>query len=449
MSSLRKVRARFAFGALPVAILFGAAWRAAAGTAAGSGYEQPGPLSVSRYLRTDQIAGSGWKVQPRATNDGIFNVYTVDSRFGSLQARGSARLAVRVKEIEALEELDRVSKSDVFVQALKASAMAPVTMVASFADQPVETVKGLGGGVKRLFNKTKFQAQEASHEVKEATTSGGGGGGGGAISKEKTEQAATDYAKKYLGLSGAERNWYAKLGVDPYTDNEALKKNVKSIARIEAAAKFGMRFVGLPTIPGAREVGQVMELVWKTDPWELRERNRKILLAAGVPEDTARAFENNSAMSPTLQTGFIQSLQALEGVTGRDRLIARALAADEVGDARLLVTSVALLARAHRQDPLAEIVGDAGLPVARAGDGRLLGVAAVEAVFWTEEVAAAAKQFAAGYAEETGAPRELRFVGDASPRVKAEMALLGWQVTDRWQSAAPEDRPSAAPKTTR
>jgi len=70
-------------------------------------------------------------------------------------------------------------------------------------------------------------------------------------------------------------------------------------------------------------------------------------------------------------------------------------------------------------------------------------------VFWTEEVAAAAKQFATSYAEETGAPRELRFVGEASPRVSAEMALLGWQVTDRWQSAAPEDRPSAAPKTTR
>jgi hypothetical protein len=32
-----------------------------------------------------------------------------------------------------------------------------------------------------------------------------------------------------------------------------------------------------------------LDLVWKTDPWELRARNRKLLLGSGVSEETARA----------------------------------------------------------------------------------------------------------------------------------------------------------------
>ena len=61
-----------------------------------------------------------------------------------------------------------------------------------------------------------------------------------------------------------------------------------------------------------------MDLVWKTDPWELRLANRKKLLAAGLSEETARQFEDNAALSLSLQTAILSSLDE-RGSEGRDR----------------------------------------------------------------------------------------------------------------------------------
>jgi len=35
---------------------------------------------------------------------------------------------------------------------------------------------------------------------------------------------ATRYADRYLGVSAAERRYYQELGVDPYTNNQVLKR---------------------------------------------------------------------------------------------------------------------------------------------------------------------------------------------------------------------------------
>mgnify|MGYP001571549392 CR=1 FL=1 len=411
-------------------------------------FEDPGTFPASRDLAPAELAGAEWKVAPQATSDGLFNVYTLESRFGPLQARGRATLGIRVKEVEALAELERVSKTKVFTDAVVASAVAPVKVVASFADNPTETVKGIGSGVGRLWSKTKYQAQEMSHDAKEAASKEKGEDGEAGAAEEsnteKAKEASTAYAKKYLGLSGAERRWYGELGVDPYTDNVALRKAVKEVSRVEAAAKFGMRFAGLPSIPGAREIGKVMDLVWNTDPWELRQRNRKILLDAGLTEESARAFEDNQAMSPTFQTALVQSLADLDGVAGRLHVVERAIDVEDARAARLLVSSTALLVRYHRQvAPLVEILPGARLPVARAKDGPLIAVVTVDTLFWTAEVAAGVRDFVSIYAGDSAPARELWVVGEASDRFKSEAKTLGWQVLDRWQLSAPEDRQAA------
>jgi len=412
---------------------------------AADAFESPGDLAPSRFLAPAELAGAEWKVAPIATSDGMFNQYTLESRFGPLEARGRNHLALRVQEVEAMAELERVSKTEVFADAVVKSAVAPVKVVASFADNPKETVQGISGGVKRLWSKTKFQAKEVTVDAREAvadqTKGNDEGGATAAENTEKAKQAATAYAKKYLGLSGAERRWYAQLGVDPYTDNEALRKAIKEVSRVEAVATFGMRFAGLPSIPGAREVGKVMDLVWKTDPWELRQRNRQILLDAGIPEAKARAFEDNAAMSPTAQSLIIQSLVDLAGVTGRDGVIDRAIDVEDRDAARLLATSTTLLVRYHRQvGPLVDILEGSRLPVARSKDGGLIVAVSADRLYWTPEIADAVRTFSTIHAGEKATRRELRVAGEASDRFKAEAKKLGWQVLDRWQLSAPEDR---------
>jgi hypothetical protein len=314
-------------------------------------------------------------------------------------------------------------------------------------------VQGISSGVKRFWSKTKFQAREVTHDAKKTVSSNSKGEGEGENEEEspsKTEiakKATQDYAKQYLGLSKAERRWYAELGIDPYTDNDALKKAVKEVSRVEAVATFGMRYSGMPSIPGAREIGKVMDLVWKTDPWELRQRNRKILLAAGFNEVEARDFEDNAAMSPTLQTAILQSFSDLEVVPGRKQIVKLATEVEDSAAARVLVTSTALLVRYHRDvAPFAEILSGPRLPVARARSGRLVAVVVADTLYWTPEISDALRAFADAFKADAAPQRELRVAGTATDRFKAEAKALGWQVLDGWQQSSPEDnQPTSKP----
>lgn len=136
------------------------AW--APGAARGAdAFEPEGKVPAARYLPADSLAGPEWKVAPEADNDGAFNTYLVQSRFGEFVARGGPRVKVRAKEVAALVELEQVSKTQVFTDAVKDSALGSVETVMQFAQQPVETVKAVPKAVGRWYKKTKFMVQES------------------------------------------------------------------------------------------------------------------------------------------------------------------------------------------------------------------------------------------------------------------------------------------------
>jgi hypothetical protein len=406
--------------------------------AEGPPFDSTDRLRSADFLAPEQMRGPHWQVDDVAASDGFANTYTVRSRFGSWTARGALLVEVRIREIAALEELDRISKSSVFLDAVKQSAVGQVETIASFAAQPVETVKAIPGGVKRWFQKTGYQASEVYHDVKtkaaEESSGESAGDDDSGLDTEKAKELARREALDYLKISSAERRWYAELGVDPYTDNEVLRRAIRSYARIEGLTSFGMKFVGLPSIPGVGAIRKTMTLVWETDPWELRRRNRKILLAAGISEETAREFEDQPYLSLTTQTSLADSLEAFALVAGREQLIARALGVESRDDGRLLAQSVGLLLRLHGEhEPLAAILPGARLPVARTRAGDLVATAPADAFFWTAEMAEAASGLAALYATEPVAARRLWMPGVASARFKQEVARRGWEVRDQWR----------------
>jgi hypothetical protein len=397
-------------------------------------FEAAGAVPASRYLPAAELSGPEWKVEPQAVNDGLTNTYTLTSRFGSWPAHGRLQVSVRIREIQALAQLEQVSKTDVFKEAVKKSATAPLELAANVATKPVETIKGVPEGVGRWVKKTRFQVQETYHDAKEVTSNEKEGEGEDGETTAKVKQQASSYALDQLKISGAERRWYKELGVDPYTDNELLRKAVKSVARVEGLTSFGMKFSGMPSIPGAREMRKTLDLVWNTDPWELRLRNRNLLLGAGLSEETVRAFEDNPSLSLSAQTALLDILGGLKGVKGREHLLARAIAVESRDEAQELVASASLLLRLHQGEaPLREILPGPQLPVARTARGGIAAVLMADAVFWTDEVAAAAQNLAGIYAGETAASRRLYVAGEVSSRAKSGAGQLGWEIVDRWQ----------------
>ncbi|MEM8960413.1 MAG: hypothetical protein AAGD38_02960 [Acidobacteriota bacterium] len=405
-------------------------------------YEATGSVAASDYLPSAMMQGTDWTVAADAINDGFDNTYRVESRFGTFEARGRAEVEIRIREIAALAQLEEVSRSEVFLDAVERSITAPLELVADFLDKPAETVKGIPRGIGRWYKRTRFKVREFRDDAQDylaerrdedvegdATESDEP-----AITQEEVEELAKKEGRKYLRISSAERRWYAQLQVDPSTDNEVLRQAVTRVARVDGLTSFGMTFVSLPEIPGSSEIGTAMDLVWKTDPLELVIRNRERMVAAGLDEDTARLYEDNPALSLTLQTAFLDLLGRLKGVEGRQHLFARALDVETRTQARKLVISTAFLVRLHEQGKqLDTCLPGSGVPVARSRGGELIAVATADGVRWTEAVAEAATRFGGLYADEQTRVRTFHIIGLASERFEVAAAGLGWHVQDGWR----------------
>ena len=62
-------------------------------------------------------------------------------------------LEIRLAEVSGLRQLEAISKSDAFVEGLKASATEFGGQVKQIVTNPVETVKGIPEGVGRFFER--------------------------------------------------------------------------------------------------------------------------------------------------------------------------------------------------------------------------------------------------------------------------------------------------------
>jgi hypothetical protein len=393
-------------------------------------YEAPPEIAATQALPAELASGTDFRVDGTVRSDGLMNHYSVQSRFGTFEVNGRALLQIRIREIGALAELERVSKSEVFLKAVGRSVTAPIETVVDVVQNPIGTVTGIPKGVANLFRSYKLKTREATSSTpREKKADGSASGATGKDSAVTSE--AESYAQRYLGVSRAERRWYAKLGVDPYTTNLALRNSVNKVARIDATAGFGLRFAGIPSIAGIGVVRKGMDAIWREDPVVIRERNRKFLSSIAIDKEEISRFENNLSLSPTYQLAILEMTRALDGIGGRGELIHRAVEVASEDETLALVESIGLLVRLHQKTPLIEILGGIRLPAARTTDGRLLVCAGFESVYWTENVAEGARGIEQAYRDAEVSERQIWLAGAGSLRVRAELEKLGWKFFDR------------------
>ena len=97
-------------------------------------------------------------------SDGFLVEFTVKSDFGTFHPKSPTLLTTTLVEIAALEELDKVSKSDVFLDVLERSGKEIGKEIKTLATEPVKTVKGVGAGIGRFFNRTYRATKNRSTE---------------------------------------------------------------------------------------------------------------------------------------------------------------------------------------------------------------------------------------------------------------------------------------------
>lgn len=371
-------------------------------------------------------AGTNFHVVDPVHSDGLMHRYVIESHFGTFEAYGLSQLTIRVHEVGALTELAKTSNVAVAAGGLVNGVGSQVNTVVGVATHPVQTVTGIPKGIAHLFRGIANQGKEAVADANHNQDASDPGTDKGADSASRVGDGAQRYAARYFGVSSAERRWYQKLGVDPYTDNLSLRGAIHKAAKVDAAVGFGMKFVGIPGIPGAGLMSKATDAIYNEDPATIRTRTRATLAGYGLSPEEIAHWQNKLILSPTRQVLLLAAAEALDGVAGRGELFRHAISLHAVDEAQVYLQSVGLLVAAHRQSPIQSILPGVRLPAAQRADGHLIVCGAFESVYWTAEVATGEAEIRAALPAEREAARELYLSGTASDRARAELSALGW-----------------------
>jgi hypothetical protein len=393
--------------------LLGPAWAAK--------YEVAPIRKAEEVLPKKLARGEHHKVLDGVETHTSMHLFQVQTDLGQFKALGELKLRLWLREIAALAELKKITDARVLGETLKRSATGSLDAASKFIRHPGETVKGLSAGLRRRFGSIKRDVNEAIEDAKvlDKDLRAGETASGKRIGKK--------YGKKYVDIDKAERRWAAKLGVDPYTTNDILRREITRIATIDALADLGTKPF-MPSFAIVSEVADVYKMASFKDSRELFDMNRKRLAAFGASSKLIDAFFRVKDLTPTYQTMIVSALTEMKGVGDRWVVVEQALTVKSEVDAIWFMETVVMAGWFHsKQAPLTRMVAGTGVPVALTKDKRLIVFTGADYTYWTKEVGQISRDFTDRYSR-LSTRREVWVAGRASKKFISGVKRQGWIV---------------------
>ena len=368
--------------------------------------EQPEIRPTESVVTGDLLHGPHYELGPTVTTFAYLNRYTVTSDYGSFVAPSDVRLRRLIREIAAIAQLKAMQETDAFKKAAAEAGKSAFRSAKNLIDDPVGTLSAIPEGISSIFDRASEQ-----------------------IRRSGRSQYEDDPAKQILAVSGYKRELAAKLGVDVYSSNETLQKDLNRLAWASAAGNLTLGALSLATGALALQVAsnvrileQARNLVESTPPSELSRRNRDQLRQMQVPDAIANGLLQNRILSPRHQTIIVTSMTALGGIPGRAQFIAFASGAD-TEDAALLFQQMAelIVGYSAKIAPVRQIAIVLNLPVVTTVSGSTALLLPIDRLLWTERSSGVTRSLSGLK------PRgpEIWMTGDASPRAEAGLKALG------------------------
>ena len=374
-------------------------------------------LSASKILPPELLSGPNHRVQERVTNDGIVNIYRIDSKFGSFSVVSTALLRVRIHEINAMAAMDQLKGTQEFGKAVKESALSALSAAKSMVFQPVKTLGEAASGVGMIFRRA-----------------------GDSMFGSKRSDAEDSRFKSLIGFSNYKREYAYDLGVDVYSRNEVLQDRLNDISWTGFAGGLTVS-AAMAAVPGGAGIAMTAisttrlttSIFRTTPPADLRRMNTEKLKAMGIDAHTVETFINDSVFTPREQTLLVSALDEMRGVADRERFVQMAALTHNPDVALFRQRQAEMYAGYHRGvSPIERFIGVGPVPGARTVNGALVFNIPVDFVSWTEDVAKVITT-ANGLADQLPGIREkqLWVTGTLSPRARSEMQRLNWKVYER------------------
>lgn len=368
---------------------------------------EPEPtLTTADFRGLPPLTGQGYRIEPNVPVSGYYGHFTLKTDLGTVPVEGIELLHQRVKEVKAASELEKMSTSDVFVNALAKSTQQSAESVGRAVEHPVDTLKAVPSGIGRLF---------------------------GSISKSVTDvvedqDGGASSVNDSLGVGKARRQIAHQVGVDPYTSNPIVKNRLDSLSKAAFAGGVSLD-VAFAVVTGGAATAisftkTVSDIAWQLPPADIRARNQTNLAAMNVSQPTSDALLNNTTYTPTLALAFVEALKMLDVRDGADKFTQLASQASTETEARFYIDQLRLAIVYKKTDRIASLDVAGKIGVMRAGD-RLFAPVPVDYLSWTEGVMAAveSRNFEAR-------ERVLWLTGTASRRAHEGLREAHWDVRE-------------------
>ena len=377
-------------------------------------FETPPSLPGQQLVPTSLLSGNGFHVNEPVPTDGLMAQFTIVSDVGTFPAPSEEMLRIRVAEIPAIQQLDKTSKSQVFAQALAANAAVPIQAAGQMVMHPVDTIQGLPAGVGRFFGRVGLGAEKIQQAVESP--------------EGNTAQTVGQTTRDVFGYEQERRKLAQKMGVDPYTTNPVLSKQLDDFAltafraHVAVTTSMSVFIPGSIAITGTRIVSQ---WVWDKPKADLILANQQGLQSLGVPQSTIDAMTRNRTFPLSVQTAFVANLGQLSGIPGSVQAATLASTANSEVQARFLTDCIGMLVRySHEQAPITRLMVRRAI-IGQDVNGTIVAQAPVDYVSWIQLVSDFANR-----PDLKGKKRTLWVTGQLSPMAKQKFQAAGWKVAE-------------------
>lgn len=384
-------------------------------------FEELPELKASEILKPELLKGPDFVVRDPVPTGAGMNQFTIDSDFGVFEADGNEMLLQRLKEIDAIARLGEVSRTDEFKNSLLAAAKSPLNSAKNIARDPAQAISNVPKGIMKFLGRAKETVQNV------------GKGGNDNLGDGSRMRDA-------IGYSDKKRKIALQMGVDPYSSNAVLQKELDDVAWASWAGGFAF---SAATFPISGPVGAALtvtnlnstveDLLREKSPAELEQINRATFRAMGASASDADRILQGGAFTPTQATTFAVNLKALKGVANRGAFVkAAAQNSTTEADALFCVYTAALMNQINQKTPIVRIVMLGDFPICVAKDGTIIVALQWDYAAWTAGAASFTgdvQKLAAKSGQSAHVVVDLS--GDVSPRLREELEKRGITVQDR------------------
>jgi len=377
---------------------------------AGAAYETPPVLQAKSILRPELLKSKNYSVQDQVKNDGLFNHYTVESKFGTFQAGSTKDLEILVNEIGAIAAMKQVATDDTVKASLKQSGQNTVTGLKNLFNDPQGTLEGAASGVGSLFNRGKET-----------------------VGKRETSGAEDSKFEQFVGISKSKGKIATKYGVNVYSRNKVLQQELNRLGQADFYGGLGVGVatsfvpgVGGLTLTASGTARLLNEAINTTPASELWLQNKNKLVGMGINADTVQLFLNNPSFSPAQTTVLVTALESMKGVANRGLFIKVALQAGDPVMAKT-ITKIAVMSAGYHKNiaPLKSFTPMARLTQGVRKDGTRVVLVPADYITWNKKIAEAATAVSG---EAKGSGLELWVFGSLSKQATAELQQVGWKI---------------------